>query len=468
MRYAEFKLDEAKDQPSYYSVGDSHSNGVSNYGRRAGWKAMGRDGSSAYDPMHPAAIKQIPKGSVVVISLGANDLGSQRSVQQIAAQVASVVSLATSQGLKPIVLLPTTTAANKPQDPRRVELSQAIASAVNVPTIPLGQAASSDPQGLHLDSGGYANIAQKVLSVQPAKAVPQQGGLPTADQPSKTSGAFSINVPEVSVGWKGADVMDVQKTLAALGYDLGPKGADGIRGKFTIAAIKKYQADRKLKVDGDAGPETVTALNKDIAATPDKFKSITKSSPSDIKQSSRIGKEYAPQPVAYDAVTKGKIGEVLNFVASKESRGYYDMMNGSVRKPEILKMTIRQANQFQRNWRKTTGNSSAMGRYQIMGIEPTNNTFAYAQKAGLNLDKDLFSPENQDKMGIEFLREKGLDDWLNGQMKDKDFLHGLSRVWAAIPDPRKGGRSHYDKVGNNKAGMSTDYALNSLQNIRTG
>jgi peptidoglycan hydrolase-like protein with peptidoglycan-binding domain len=180
--------------------------------------------------------------------------------------------------------LPTTTAANKPQDPRRAELSQAIASAVNVPTIPLGQAASSDPQGLHLDSGGYAAVAQKVLSVQPAKAVPQQGGLPTADQPAKNSGVFNINVPEVSVGWKGADVMDVQKALAALGYDLGPKGTDGIRGKFTIAAIKKYQADRKLKVDGDAGPETVTALNKDITANPDKFKSVTKSNPSDVKR----------------------------------------------------------------------------------------------------------------------------------------------------------------------------------------
>jgi GH24 family phage-related lysozyme (muramidase) len=96
---------------------------------------------------------------------------------------------------------------------------------------------------------------------------------------------FSIGVPQTSLGWKGPGIADVQKALTALGYNVGPTGIDGIRGKYTIAAIRKYQQDRGLKVDGDAGPETVTALNKDISANPDKFKSITKSSPSDIKQS---------------------------------------------------------------------------------------------------------------------------------------------------------------------------------------
>jgi peptidoglycan hydrolase-like protein with peptidoglycan-binding domain len=300
-------------------------------------------------------------------------------------------------------------------------------------------------------------------TVTPQATKPEQGGQPTTKPTS-----FSIEVPQTSLGWKGTGIADVQKALTALGYSVGPTGIDGIRGKYTIAAVRKYQEDRGLKVDGDPGPETVAAINKDIQSNPAKFNNIQKSQPSEVKQSAKVGKISAPKPVAYDAVTKGKIGEVLNFVAAPESRGYYDMMNGSIRKPEILKMTIRQANQFQRNWRKTTGNSSAMGRYQIMGIEPTNNTFAYAQKAGLDLDRDLFSPENQDKMGIIFLREKGLDAWLDGKMSDEKFLEGLSQVWAGLPAPSKGGRSYYDKVGNNKAGVGMDYAVNSLQNIRTG
>ena len=163
-----------------------------------------------------------------------------------------------------------------------------------------------------------------------------------------------------------------------------------------------------------------------------------------------------------DAVTKGKVGGILDFVAKYESRGFYDIMNGSKRFPEILKMTLKDLIKFQKNHHKTTGNSTAAGRYQIMEF----NIIPYARSAGLDLNKDLFNEENQDKMAIVFLREKGLEKWLAGTMSDKAFLEGLSRVWAAIPSVSKGGLSYYDKVGNNKAGMPLDVALNNLQTIK--
>lgn len=275
---------------------------------------------------------------------------------------------------------------------------------------------------------------------------------------------FAITVPTTSLGWKGPGIMDVQKALTVLGYNLGPPGIDGIRGNYTIAAVKKYQQDRGIQVDGDPGPETAAALNQDIAAAPDKFKTIVKSAPSEVKQSAKVGGVAAPTPVAYDAVTKGKIGEVLNFVAAPESRGFYDMMFGSKRKPEILKMTIAEANQFQVAWFKRAG-SSAMGRYQIMA----NNTIPYARKAGLDPNKDLFNPENQDKMAIVFLKEKGLDSWLAGQITDSKFLEGLARVWAGLPAPSKGGNSFYGGVGlnPNKTNINLTSAISTLQNIKT-
>lgn len=467
MRFAEFKIFEAPAQPGYYTVGDSHAEGLAAYTGKP-WINKAKHTMKSTEPMHMAAIREIPKGSVVVISLGANDATMTNDPPAtIASRVASIVDASVANGNKTLFLLfPVgTSTATKPE--RRKAVRDAIRSSISVPITDLeGKALQSD--GVHAQPNVYNSIGKSLARQTPNVSIaPAQTGKPEQGSQPAPTGGFSIDVPQTSLGWKGPGVMDVQKALVALGYDVGPTGIDGIRGKNTVAAIKKYQQDRNLKVDGDPGPETVSALNKDIASAPSKFSSLVKSKPEDVKQSARVGNISAPAPVAYDSVTKGKIGEVLNFVASKESRGYYDMMNGGVRKPEILKMTIRQANQFQRNWRRTTGNSSAMGRYQIMGIEPTNNTFAYAKKAGLDLDKDLFSPENQDKMAIEFLREKGLDSWLAGKMEDEDFLHGLSRVWAAIPDPRKGGRSHYDKVGNNKAGMTTDYALNVLQNIRS-
>jgi hypothetical protein len=303
----------------------------------------------------------------------------------------------------------------------------------------------------------YAAGAKIAPTATPQVTKPEQSGKPV-------TGSFSIEVPQVSLGWKGAGIMDVQKALVALGYNVGPTGIDGIRGKNTVAAIKQYQTDRNLKVDGDPGPETAAALNKDIQSNPSKFASLVKSKPDEVKQSSRVGQEYSAQPVAYDAVTKGKIGEVLNFVAGPESRGYYDMMFGGKRKAEILKMTIADANKFQVAWGNQAG-SSAMGRYQIMG----DNTIPYARKAGLDPKTDLFSPENQDKMGIVFLQEKGLGQWLAGKLDDKQFLEGLARVWAGLPAPSKGGNSYYGGVGLNRAEtqVSMSTALNALQDIKS-
>ena len=120
MRFNEFKnlITEAQkgaqasvaqfNEPGYFTVGDSHSNGVGNYGRGKTWKALGMDGASAFDPMHPAAIAKIPSGSVVAISLGANDLGS-KPIPQIVSQVNKIIGDAKERGLEVVYLLPTAT-----------------------------------------------------------------------------------------------------------------------------------------------------------------------------------------------------------------------------------------------------------------------------------------------------------------------------------------------------------------------
>jgi hypothetical protein len=66
------------------------------------------------------------------------------------------------------------------------------------------------------------------------------------------------------------DVADIQKVLIALGYDIGktgPKGngVDGINGQLTRAAIGKFQDEQNITVDKKIGPETVSALNNEIA-----------------------------------------------------------------------------------------------------------------------------------------------------------------------------------------------------------
>ena len=58
----------------------------------------------------------------------------------------------------------------------------------------------------------------------------------------------------------GADVKELQSMLIALGYDLGDWGADGDFGSDTKSAVKQFQKDYHLVVDGIAGPDTLEAL----------------------------------------------------------------------------------------------------------------------------------------------------------------------------------------------------------------
>ncbi len=66
----------------------------------------------------------------------------------------------------------------------------------------------------------------------------------------------------------GISVLELQKALAARGFDPGP--ADGVRGRRTIEAIRAFQKTAGLEIDGLAGPATVAALfaQKGEAAAP--------------------------------------------------------------------------------------------------------------------------------------------------------------------------------------------------------
>jgi uncharacterized protein (TIGR02594 family) len=54
--------------------------------------------------------------------------------------------------------------------------------------------------------------------------------------------------------------LEIQRRLLELGYDVGPAGADGIRGRNTIAALTKFQTAMHLDPNGVATPQTLKAL----------------------------------------------------------------------------------------------------------------------------------------------------------------------------------------------------------------
>lgn len=75
--------------------------------------------------------------------------------------------------------------------------------------------------------------------------------------------------PTLRRGDKGAYVTLAQTELIQKGYSCGSFGADGEFGKATEAAVKSFQRDHGLTVDGIIGEKTWTAL--DQQETPTKY-----------------------------------------------------------------------------------------------------------------------------------------------------------------------------------------------------
>jgi peptidoglycan hydrolase-like protein with peptidoglycan-binding domain len=91
--------------------------------------------------------------------------------------------------------------------------------------------------------------------------------LPTRPDQSTSGAPTGIRAPGTTTsnlrrGSTGSDVSGLQQMLIDKGYDLGDTGADGKFGPRTAAAVKQFQTDFGLQVDGIAGDQTMSALNR--------------------------------------------------------------------------------------------------------------------------------------------------------------------------------------------------------------
>ena len=73
-------------------------------------------------------------------------------------------------------------------------------------------------------------------------------------------------------GMSGADVKQMQMILITAGYSCGVYGADGEFGAGTERAVRAFQSDNKLDVDGIAGRRTLDALINASKEEPDEDK----------------------------------------------------------------------------------------------------------------------------------------------------------------------------------------------------
>jgi len=72
------------------------------------------------------------------------------------------------------------------------------------------------------------------------------------------AGASTLGQRALKQGHRGDDVVTLQRVLTMKGYSVG--GSDGVFGRRTKVAVKRFQRRRRLKADGVVGPATTRAL----------------------------------------------------------------------------------------------------------------------------------------------------------------------------------------------------------------
>lgn len=88
------------------------------------------------------------------------------------------------------------------------------------------------------------------------------GMLSAVDYTDMAPDVIITGIKTLRRGDSGLSVKDLQEQLIAIGYDVGSKGADGVFGARTAAAVEEFQRKNGLTADGIAGKQTMAALRK--------------------------------------------------------------------------------------------------------------------------------------------------------------------------------------------------------------
>ena len=177
-------------------------------------------------------------------------------------------------------------------------------------------------------------LAQNVVLDKPI--VPET---PT-QQPDQSASAPKI-YEVLRKGYSGESVREMQEKLISLGYDLGKYGADGEFGNDTLKAVKKFQKDYGLDVDGEAGPMTLTKLEQLTTKNTSKAVSKTQAKPAATVHAE---KNTSTSTNVVQSTTSDKkdqvfgVGDIVNFTGKRHYL-FANARNGSLCKPGKAKVT---------------------------------------------------------------------------------------------------------------------------------
>ena len=109
--------------------------------------------------------------------------------------------------------------------------------------------------------GAYKNLESAISVCTDGYCVFDEKGNKVYPLEESTSN-ISVELRTLRSGMGGKDVEAMQAILIAKGYSCGTYGSDGDFGESTEKAVRNFQADRKISVDGIVGLKTWSELFK--------------------------------------------------------------------------------------------------------------------------------------------------------------------------------------------------------------
>ena len=125
----------------------------------------------------------------------------------------------------------------------------------------------------NLEDATWFHTHMNEIAESAAKGLCEYFGIPYV-APAATPSTPTMTTVILRKGSTGPEVKSLQKKLLQIGYYLGSYGADGDYGDATVTAVRKFQKDNSLAVDGEAGPNTLAAVDKVLPIVQQEQKAI--------------------------------------------------------------------------------------------------------------------------------------------------------------------------------------------------
>lgn len=167
------------------------------------------------------------------------------------------------------------------------------------------------------------------------------------------------------------------------------------------------------------------------------------------------------QPTQPKELGASNMSSILNVIGHAESKNNYNAVYAG-ENTDLTKMQLSDVMALQGQMVRQGSPSSAMGKYQII----SKTLAGLKDEMGLT-GTEVFDEELQDRMAIQLLKRRGVEQFLTGQLPADQFQFNLSQEWAGIPKDSSG-LSYYDGDGLNRATVEPGMVLGALTGDASG